>query len=464
MWGWVAFFLCAFISACRFSPGTPTDATGDVGGSTAADGGAPDAGPGHPSNGSDASVPPDSGVSDADVGTQCGNAALDPNEGCDDGDTQPGDGCSETCQIEVGWVCEGVPSQCRPVTPQVSILDAIAAEGERLRFRMTLSEVTSADVIVDWHTANGTAVTPRDYAFDSGMLTFPVGVTEAFLSVQTERDTEQERLETMEVVLSTAAGALIARGRATGSIAGPPLVDDGLVARYFLDEQESGPPTRPVRDAHGTPPFDLQPRTSDSGPLFELNEYGRHVSWTSADSGGQLAAPVGGTRIESTFDNTDTFTIEAVVHVDAADADSRIVHLGGIGDQGAFALIVTTHSIELSRRGALNVSWSVRFPGTRNEVVLTLTFNGDATAARDRAVLYVNGARVIARNPQQLPTLGSRISVDANDELVIGNQPGGMWSFDGFVGYLALYEVALRPSVVRQNAHRLLIWDDEELP
>ena len=42
----------------------------------------------------------------------CGNSIVEDGETCDDGDTFADDGCSDTCQIEEGWACTGMPSEC----------------------------------------------------------------------------------------------------------------------------------------------------------------------------------------------------------------------------------------------------------------------------------------------------------------------------------------------------------------
>jgi len=48
----------------------------------------------------------------------CGNGLIDAGEACDDGARLNGDGCSSSCQIEPGYVCTGVPSQCSLNRPQ----------------------------------------------------------------------------------------------------------------------------------------------------------------------------------------------------------------------------------------------------------------------------------------------------------------------------------------------------------
>jgi fibro-slime domain-containing protein len=47
---------------------------------------------------------------------RCGDAVLAFPEQCDDGAVAAGDGCSPTCKIELGFKCDGVPSQCTATT------------------------------------------------------------------------------------------------------------------------------------------------------------------------------------------------------------------------------------------------------------------------------------------------------------------------------------------------------------
>ncbi len=42
----------------------------------------------------------------------CGDGVVDPNEGCDDGNTEDLDGCDSKCRLELGFKCEGSPSEC----------------------------------------------------------------------------------------------------------------------------------------------------------------------------------------------------------------------------------------------------------------------------------------------------------------------------------------------------------------
>ncbi len=42
----------------------------------------------------------------------CGNGRLEGDETCDDGNVLAGDGCSEGCALEPGWTCPGQPRPC----------------------------------------------------------------------------------------------------------------------------------------------------------------------------------------------------------------------------------------------------------------------------------------------------------------------------------------------------------------
>ncbi|CEL91852.1 unnamed protein product [Vitrella brassicaformis CCMP3155] len=44
----------------------------------------------------------------------CGDSFMVEGEQCDDGNAESGDGCSSKCQVEEGWRCVGLPSECAP--------------------------------------------------------------------------------------------------------------------------------------------------------------------------------------------------------------------------------------------------------------------------------------------------------------------------------------------------------------
>ena len=102
-------------------------------------------------------------------------------------------------------------------TPSLSIADASATEGQSLSFAVTLSAASSSTVTVQYRTSNGTA-SSSDYTSASGTLRFSAGDTSKTISVRTTHDTRYESHESLYVRLSSASGATISDGRATGRI------------------------------------------------------------------------------------------------------------------------------------------------------------------------------------------------------------------------------------------------------
>jgi hypothetical protein len=97
--------------------------------------------------------------------------------------------------------------------PSVSINDVSAVEGDAgtklFTFTVTLSGPSGGQVTVDYDTANGTAISPSDYAAASGTVTFAPGQTTATIEVTVVGEKAAHNDETFYVNLSNpvAAGA-----------------------------------------------------------------------------------------------------------------------------------------------------------------------------------------------------------------------------------------------------------------
>ncbi len=123
-------------------------------------------------------------------------------------------------------------------SPAFSVADAEAAEGGgTLSFEVVLDPAAGAGATVDYATADGTATAGEDYAAASGTLAFAAGDTSRTVAVALADDDAHEDDETLTLSLSNAAGADIADGAATGTIA---------------DDDEPPPPRLSVSDASGT--------------------------------------------------------------------------------------------------------------------------------------------------------------------------------------------------------------------
>ena len=102
--------------------------------------------------------------------------------------------------------------------PSLSIADASGTEGQNFSFAVTLSPAASSTVTVRYSTSDGTARSSSDYTATSGRLSFRAGDTRRTIRVRTTDDSRDESNETFTVRLSSARGATISDGSATGTI------------------------------------------------------------------------------------------------------------------------------------------------------------------------------------------------------------------------------------------------------
>jgi len=105
--------------------------------------------------------------------------------------------------------------------PSISINDATGTEIDGyVEFTVTLSNASASEVSVDVTTADGTAISPDDYAAASGTITFPPGEPYQGLDVNLVDDGIDEYDEQFIVNLSNATEATIGNSQAYGGIYG----------------------------------------------------------------------------------------------------------------------------------------------------------------------------------------------------------------------------------------------------
>jgi len=106
--------------------------------------------------------------------------------------------------------------------PKLAIQDASLVEGDRnsqpLLFTVTLDAPSGQTVLVNYATANGTAVAGVDYTAVSGVLTFTPGQTSRTISVPVLGDLVPEQNETFLVLLSSPQNATISKSQGIGMI------------------------------------------------------------------------------------------------------------------------------------------------------------------------------------------------------------------------------------------------------
>ncbi len=104
----------------------------------------------------------------------------------------------------------------------MTINDVARAEGNSgtvaATFTVTLAPASGRTVTVDYATANGSAISPGDYAANSGTLTFAPGETTKTVTVLVNGDLSHEGDETFFVNLTNAPDATLADPQGIGTI------------------------------------------------------------------------------------------------------------------------------------------------------------------------------------------------------------------------------------------------------
>lgn len=241
---------------------------------------------------------------------------------------------------------------------------------------------------------------------------------------------------------------------------GPPLVDRGVVARYFLDEADAGRGPQLAHDA--TPdPFDLPiVYDADGDPTWTMTPGGRALAFAAFSLDGGPCAVLG-SKLLARLSNIKTATIEVVAeYVACHTSASRYVGLGTGGEWG-FSLGCyppsTVHFAFNEPIAGSGVFWTVD-QATRK--VLTLVLDTLQPNVADRTRLYSDGARIVQAGAGLQPTLGQDLVLNATQSLCLGNRIIGDRNPIGTLGYVALYAAALSDAEVAANAARLALTDD----
>ncbi|WP_437284139.1 LamG-like jellyroll fold domain-containing protein [Sorangium sp. So ce406] len=250
------------------------------------------------------------------------------------------------------------------------------------------------------------------------------------------------------------------------------LTDDGLVARYFLDEARAGSAPTQVEDAAAAP----LPLALTHGPEMSFAADGAGhtgLSWTTAGADGRASVLIDGTKIQSALQGAVAGTIEVVVRIaEVVEGGSRIVHIGTGAEGGRLTL-------RSEAPGQIVFWWNGDYCGGAWDAELPerAVVHGvfDSTVqepAADRLRLYVNGAPARRRSSVggycgmhlSVPPLGATLDFPDGRHLVLGNRELGGRTFSGAMYYAALYARALTAAEIERHAAALLASDDRPGP
>jgi hypothetical protein len=237
------------------------------------------------------------------------------------------------------------------------------------------------------------------------------------------------------------------------------LIDEGLLARWFLDEAAFGTVPTQTADA-ADEPFDL-PIDFASGDLAWTEENGhRGLRWMVAGGDGAPLRAIAGSKFDM-LQGRRRATIEIVASVEQViSQDSRLFHIGTGADAGDFTLRSDDlNELEFVLEGQSVAAWAVDLP-MLGRAVFHVVFDTTQVMPENRVRLYVNGGleEPVSSSP---PELNAGVQLSQSPYLSLGNRDGDR-SIEGAVYYAAFYASALGVKQIEYNA--TLLFEDDDAP
>lgn len=149
------------------------------------------------------------------------------------------------------WLaCKDFGDQPRvPDAAMLSVVNAIAVEGQPIRIIVTLGRPLDSAVTFDYTTSDGTATAGSDYTAASGSDTISAGATKDTIAIATIDDAIPEPAETFNVTLSNLSRAGFADSVAVATITDN---DGALVVSFAVDVQPILAGRCAIGGCHGT--------------------------------------------------------------------------------------------------------------------------------------------------------------------------------------------------------------------
>lgn len=232
-----------------------------------------------------------------------------------------------------------------------------------------------------------------------------------------------------------------------------PLVDTGLIVRYYIDEAETGQGPSAVLDGSGVgADFDL---TLSYEASLNYVEVGGNRGLENTDLVGEQRAEKAindtSDKVRDNLVGSKTATLEVVVRVDDFN----------VGTGRLFAINIDTDNARLGWLGESTTEFQVYMNGTLMRTIDpgTVTavwhavINTAEPTANDRIKVYKAG---ILQSPtiDANPALNATISIGSGAKLFMfnrGDSVGRDRSMDGVLFYAALYSSALSAANVTTN-------------
>jgi len=256
-----------------------------------------------------------------------------------------------------------------------------------------------------------------------------------------------------------------------GAGGGSALSDEGVLARFFLDEAGRGQTPADVADVVAG--LTLPITYDGTSPVFIASPTGRGLRWNSQTTTAKVSGPVGSGALRSGLDGAQQLTIELVVEVeDTPIEQARMLQVSTVnsasGDVGVqlepgSGRVAVDFNDDVS--GAdVNAVWERSLLGV-GRAVLHVVLDTTEAEVEDRAVLYVNDARVAAGAPGPVPlnpiAAGDALSISSAHVLTIGcREAATPRPFPGTISYVAIYQGVMGDAVRENNVEVLVGTDD----
>lgn len=234
-----------------------------------------------------------------------------------------------------------------------------------------------------------------------------------------------------------------------------PLVDTGLVCRYYFDAAASG-----------TAPTQVDDTSGNAYHLTEINYGSGNLAWTevSGNRGLESTATSGTQRARRSIDNTSdalrdalagtaVVTFELVLDVQTGNASTaRVLAINDrVGGSPVLGVAATNTSFRFYWNGA-----------AMNDIGLTtgrhvLHFVIDTTLGSNQYKLYIDGTNTNNNSTSGTLTIGSNV-----DLIAFNRESSGSFdrSYDGVLYYAAIYDAALSDTEISDNYDILTLDDD----
>lgn len=272
-----------------------------------------------------------------------------------------------------------------------------------------------------------------------------------------------------------AGGADGTGGGATGGGGGaggaPTLRDDGVLARFYLDDGGPGQESANVVDTIDD--LSLPITYEGTSPTFVASSTGLGLRWDSQTTQALASGPLAGGLLQMGLNGAQQLTIELVLEVDATpNAQMRALQVSTLnnvsGDVGV-QLDPNTGRVAIDFNDTMSGSdfnglWEPSLLG-RGRVVLHVLFDTTQAEEADRAMLFIDGVRSEPGLPGAVPvqpiTQGDSLVVSPVHFLAIGNREANpARPFPGTIFYAALYQGALTEAAIQNNVAVLSSSDD----